>query len=167
MQDDMVREYETYRTRLLDLAKMIPESKYDMRPAPDVRSVKEVILHVALNNYMLLELMGQQKTPEELFPGLPSGAVERARFVARKNVELEKQISGKQKVLDMTERAMAAGGEPIKTLPSAKLNTAAMFFDRKSSLGGLQLRAIAHLHEHLGQLIAYARMAGVTPPWSQ
>jgi hypothetical protein len=24
-----------------------------------------------------------------------------------------------------------------------------------------------HLHEHLGQLIAYARSNAVTPPWSQ
>jgi hypothetical protein len=24
-----------------------------------------------------------------------------------------------------------------------------------------------HCHEHLGQLIAYARMNGVTPPWSK
>ena len=24
-----------------------------------------------------------------------------------------------------------------------------------------------HLHEHLGQLIAYARTNGVKPPWSQ
>jgi hypothetical protein len=26
---------------------------------------------------------------------------------------------------------------------------------------------VAHLHEHLGQSIAYARTNGVTPPWSQ
>jgi hypothetical protein len=26
---------------------------------------------------------------------------------------------------------------------------------------------IAHAHEHLGQSIAYARINGVTPPWSK
>jgi hypothetical protein len=25
---------------------------------------------------------------------------------------------------------------------------------------------VTHMHEHLGQMIAYARMNGVTPPWS-
>jgi len=27
--------------------------------------------------------------------------------------------------------------------------------------------ATTHLHEHLGQLIAYARSNGVVPPWSR
>jgi hypothetical protein len=26
---------------------------------------------------------------------------------------------------------------------------------------------VSHLHEHLGQAIAYARMNGVAPPWSE
>ena len=29
-----------------------------------------------------------------------------------------------------------------------------------------KLLIITHLHEHLGQAIAYARMNKVTPPWS-
>lgn len=28
------------------------------------------------------------------------------------------------------------------------------------------LRILVHNHEHMGQAIAYARMSGVTPPWS-
>jgi hypothetical protein len=27
--------------------------------------------------------------------------------------------------------------------------------------------ALSDLHEHLGQLIAYARMNGIVPPWSR
>ena len=30
----------------------------------------------------------------------------------------------------------------------------------------VRLAEVAHAHEHLGQLIAYARMNGITPPWS-
>jgi hypothetical protein len=29
------------------------------------------------------------------------------------------------------------------------------------------LGTVTHIHEHLGQLIAYARQNKVTPPWSQ
>jgi len=29
------------------------------------------------------------------------------------------------------------------------------------------LRILVHNHEHMGQLIAYDRMSGVTPPWSK
>ena len=31
---------------------------------------------------------------------------------------------------------------------------------------GVYLLAVVHEHEHLGQLIAYARTNGVVPPWS-
>jgi uncharacterized damage-inducible protein DinB len=31
----------------------------------------------------------------------------------------------------------------------------------------MYLRIIVHANEHMGQLIAYARMAGVVPPWSK
>jgi uncharacterized damage-inducible protein DinB len=31
----------------------------------------------------------------------------------------------------------------------------------------MYLRIILHDSEHMGQLIAYARTIGVTPPWSQ
>jgi hypothetical protein len=35
-------------------------------------------------------------------------------------------------------------------------------------MAGLELWVLTttHLHEHLGQLIAYARSNGVVPPWS-
>ena len=83
------------------------------------------------------------------------------------NQELEKKITGKQNVIAAAERAFAAAAEPLKNTSGAGLNAPAMFFDRKTTMGGLQLRLVMHLHEHLGQLIAYARSAGVTPPWSQ
>jgi hypothetical protein len=29
------------------------------------------------------------------------------------------------------------------------------------------LQLVAHMNEHLGQSIAYARMNGIVPPWSR
>ena len=39
--------------------------------------------------------------------------------------------------------------------------------DRDARVDGMYLRIIVHANEHMGQLVAYARMAGVVPPWSQ
>ena len=39
--------------------------------------------------------------------------------------------------------------------------------DRDSTVEAMYLRIIVHGNEHMGQLIAYARMTGVTPPWSK
>ena len=34
------------------------------------------------------------------------------------------------------------------------------------SVEGIYLRMIIHSNEHMGQLIAYARMNGIVPPWT-
>ena len=58
----------------------------------------------------------------------------------------------------------AAGFTEVKTV----LGSGNVVFDaRPSSEGTLQQKAEAAMHEHLGQAIAYARMNGVVPPWSQ
>jgi len=39
--------------------------------------------------------------------------------------------------------------------------------DRNATVDGIYLRIILHANEHMGQLVAYARMSGVIPPWSR
>jgi uncharacterized damage-inducible protein DinB len=40
------------------------------------------------------------------------------------------------------------------------------FENENSTADGLYPRIIVHANEHMGQLIAYARMSGIVPPWS-
>lgn len=39
--------------------------------------------------------------------------------------------------------------------------------DRDATVDGIYLRIIVHANEHMGQLIAYARMTGIVPPWTK
>jgi hypothetical protein len=39
--------------------------------------------------------------------------------------------------------------------------------NRDGTVDGIYLGIIIHANEHMGQLVAYARMNGITPPWSQ
>jgi hypothetical protein len=39
-------------------------------------------------------------------------------------------------------------------------------FGKDTTYEGVLVTILNHLHEHLGQSIAYARMNGVVPPWS-
>jgi uncharacterized damage-inducible protein DinB len=41
------------------------------------------------------------------------------------------------------------------------------FGGREMTQRQLMLIILNHMHEHLGQSIAYARSNGVTPPWSE
>jgi uncharacterized damage-inducible protein DinB len=42
-----------------------------------------------------------------------------------------------------------------------------MFDERDATVDGVYLRIIVHENEHMGQLIAYARMTSVVPPWAK
>jgi len=45
-----------------DMAEQFPADKYDYKPAPEVRSFKEQLLHVASGNYFFIRLAGGEKT---------------------------------------------------------------------------------------------------------
>jgi hypothetical protein len=34
-------------------------------------------------------------------------------------------------------------------------------------MNGIYLRIIIHANEHMGQLVAYARIDGIVPPWPE
>jgi hypothetical protein len=55
----------------------------------------------------------------------------------------------------------------MSSAPDAQLNTPLEVFGQKSTARAMWISTATHLHEHLGQLIAYARSNKVTPPWSK
>jgi len=50
--------------------------------------------------------------------------------------------------------------------PKADMKKAVKFLGKDTTVEGVFLRLLVHSHEHMGQLIAYARSTGVVPPWS-
>ncbi|MEO8025207.1 MAG: DinB family protein [Bryobacteraceae bacterium] len=167
MQDDLLREYSVPMQRVLDLAKAIPADKYSWRPDPGARSISEVIVHVSVNTYVLLEMI-HKPFPAELYQAnLPPSGLARQQAMFGHNPTHEKNVTAKDEVVALAAKAFAAGEAPLRETPADQLSTEAFFLKRRSTVGGIHLRMMAHLHEHLGQLIAYARSVGVVPPWSQ
>jgi uncharacterized damage-inducible protein DinB len=131
------------------LADAIPADKYTWRPAPDVRSVAEVFLHVATANYNLYKLVGTAP---------PAG------FDVR---TLEKSTSDKAKVIATLKDSFAHARKAITAMPDADLDKSLDWFGGKNTERGILLFIVRHAAEHLGQSIAYARMVGVVPPWTE
>ena len=48
-----------------------------------------------------------------------------------------------------------------------KLTAPIDMFGKKSTEQSLWIETATHMHEHLGQVIAYARTNRITPPWSK
>ncbi len=131
------------------LAEAIPVDKYNWRPAPDVRSFAEVFLHVSAANYNLYKLVG---TP-------PPAAVDVKG--------LEKSTTDKAKVIATLKDSFAHAKTAIKAMTDADLEKSLDWFGGKNTQLGILLFIVRHAAEHLGQSIAYARFAGITPPWTE
>jgi uncharacterized damage-inducible protein DinB len=130
------------------LADAIPADKYTWRPAPDVRSVAEVFLHVSTANYNLYKLVGSPP---------PEG-------IDLKN--LEKSTSDKAKVIATLKDSYAHARKAITAMPDADLEKSFDWFGGKNTERGVLIFIVRHGAEHLGQSIAYARLIGVVPPWT-
>jgi uncharacterized damage-inducible protein DinB len=133
--------------QLIALADATPADKFSWRPAPGVRSVGEVYMHIALANFYLLSVTGP-KMPAELESGM------------------EKTVTAKAEVVDWLKRSLEAVKTERAAVKPAGLRRKVKIGGRDATVDGMYLRIIIHDNEHMGQLIAYARMMGVVPPWS-
>lgn len=131
------------------LAEAIPAEKYTWRPAADVRSFAEVFLHVSAANYNLYKLMG---TPP------PAGLDIKS---------LEKSTTDKAKVIATLKDSFAHARKAITAMPDSDLDKSMDWFGGKNTERGILLFIVRHGAEHLGQSIAYARVVGIVPPWTE
>ncbi|HVR41511.1 MAG TPA: DinB family protein [Thermoanaerobaculia bacterium] len=133
--------------KITDLANAVPAEKYGWRPAPDVRSISEVFMHVAGGNYFLATFVGTQPPAD-----MPK--------------DLEK-ITDKAKVVAELKRSFDHIRAVVAKTSDADLEKKVKVFGNDTTYRGVFMTMLSHLHEHLGQSIAYARSNGVVPPWSR
>ena len=134
--------------KLVQLAEAIPQDKFTWRPAAGVRSVSEVLLHVAgSNDYMLTAV------------GIPS--------TAQGENDLEHSTTDKAKVVAALKESMAHVRAAVSAMPDADLDKATKLFGMDMSYRGVCLLLQSHVHEHLGQMIVYSRLNSIVPPWSR
>jgi hypothetical protein len=79
----------------------------------------------------------------------------------------EKGGAEKAKVIATLKASFDHLHQAIDGMSDADLGKPVNFFGRQLTAQDLVLGSASHAHEHLGQAIAYARMNGVVPPWSQ
>lgn len=145
--------------KMVALANAIPESKYDWRPNGDtkVRSVREVMLHVASDNYLIPALGGA------MAPAATGIDLKDYKSVER----YEKRALAKDAVVKELEESFTHLANVMGKTTPADLTKDISMFGQKAQTQELWVMATTHLHEHLGQAIAYARTNAIVPPWSK
>lgn len=135
--------------KYVQLAEAMPADKMTWRPAAGVRSVSEVFLHVAGSNYGLAARLGA---------AAPAGVDLRT---------LEKSTTDKAEIVRHLRAGFAHFRNAVIAFPENEPERKMRLFGPQEVTTRYFLYFSAdHNGEHLGQLIAYARSNGVTPPWS-
>lgn len=132
-------------SKIMELAESTPADKYSWRPGTGVRSISEVYMHVAGGNYFLATFLGVA--------------------APKRNGDIEKTITKKADVVAELRRSFDHVRQAA--INANDLDKSVKMFGNTTSHRGVLITVLNHLHEHLGQSIAYARMNGVVPPWSR
>lgn len=140
------RNLEGAADHAVQLVEAIPAEDYGWRPMEGVRSVSEAAMHMAGANYFFASLMGTP-VPEGVDPRAMGSITDKDEVVAALKASL-----------DHLHAALLAVEDP-----SAEVD----LFGNPGTVADAMLIVVGHVHEHLGQLIAYARSNEVVPPWSQ
>jgi uncharacterized damage-inducible protein DinB len=133
--------------KVTSLAAAMPADKYSWRPGEGVRSVSEVFTHIAVTNYYFPTMAGV-KPPAGFDP------------------KMEKNVTEKAKVQEALKQSFEHARHAVEGLSDADMARQIKMFGQPATVEGMIFTMANHMHEHMGQLIAYARVNGVVPPWS-
>jgi hypothetical protein len=156
---DLAPDVTTLESKVVGLAKAMPESAYGWRPGDGVRSVAEVFVHVAADNYFAAASLGGLTAAHT---GISGKSYKEAESYESRKLDRAATIAALEESFALLKKALLG-------TPADRLDAMTDYFGPKRpvTIRRAWIGATVHLHEHLGQLIAYARTNKVVPPWSK
>lgn len=135
--------------KFVQLAEVVPADQYDWRPESNTRSFAEVFAHAISSNYFFASQLGAE-LPKDI------------------NMQnLEKELDTKEEILAALKSSFDFAQKAVMETQDSELATKVAYpFPGEFTNMSTVLILMFHTNEHLGQLIAYARMNDITPPWS-
>lgn len=145
---DFLTDFDGAAGKLLQLAEAMSDDQYQYAASDEVRNFGQVLVHVAGANFFLSRALGVEP-PEEL------------------SQNMEETITSKDDIVALLKKSHDHVRKAAAMTSADDLDNEIEIFGGKRTVRGVFLIIAGHNHEHLGQGIAYARGAGVAPPWSQ
>jgi uncharacterized damage-inducible protein DinB len=138
-------QWDMIKVNLSKTAAKVPEEVYAFKPTPAVRSLGEIIGHVADSNFGICAVAAGEKPPQS---GFEKGKTKKADLMKAMNDSIaycDKVLAGMtdQKGMEKTD---FLGGTPRLFV---------LVFN------------IGHCNEHYGNLVTYMRLKGIVPPSSE
>lgn len=145
-----IADLDVMKGKFVGLAEAFPPDKYSWRPMEGVRSVAEVFALAASEGYSFVPTAFGGK----------AGA-------SREELTALRTQTDKAKLIDALNKGFAHAKAELEALDPAQMTGRRAVMGQQRSAVDAALMIGGDLHEHLGQMIAYARMNKIVPPWSK
>ncbi len=150
-QDEIASEVDAVLNNVVALAEVFPADQYEWAPTEVVFSFRRHVIHVAQASYGFAGFVGVE-TPEGVDV---QGALE--------------NLTTKEDAVAFLKQAQEFAVSGIRGLSDEAMESMVdlYFLDEARTTRAALLIYLRHNSEHLGQLISYARMQDIVPPWSE
>jgi uncharacterized damage-inducible protein DinB len=146
---EFLHQFDMSMRKVIALAEAVPAETYPRRAVPAVAPLAQIFAHIAQYNYEYPARAMGIPAPE----GIDRDTLER--------------VTQKPQIIALLNRSAEHVRQSVRKMPDAQLARETVLYGRRVPQWSVLLQLIAHMDDHMGQSIAYARVSGVVPPWSQ
>ena len=158
---ELARSFRVVRKNLLTIAEEIPEDKYDFRPVPGSRSVREILAHIAVLSKGSYH--GHAVKKITTFVGMDFQALVKSRLEEQERLS----TASKSDVIDLLRKDGEAWGAYLDSVPEADLAHIISFEPPAEPLAKSRFEMLLGVKEHemhhRAQLMVYQRLLGLVP----
>ena len=147
--DEAMHHFAQSSDKIVQLARAMPSELFTWRPMEGVMPVAQVYMHIARYNYLYLT--------NELGLSLPPHI----------DMDTMEEVTTKAKVTAMLEESVEFVKHHVSAMSESDVAAMTVQYGRDVAGWSVLFQLVAHMNEHVGQSIAYARMNKIVPPWSR
>jgi uncharacterized damage-inducible protein DinB len=149
LRNELLSHFNNSIGKVIALAEAMPQERYGWRPHSDAMPVGQVYAHIARYNYY--------------YPASSMGVASPSNI----GVDTLEAMRDKAQIVQLLRQSADHVRRTIKEMPVEQLEVSTKLYGRTVPQWAVLLQLVAHMNEHLGQSIAYARSNDVIPPWSR
>jgi uncharacterized damage-inducible protein DinB len=149
LRTELMQHFNASIDKVIALADAMPQARYDWRPEKDAMPVGQVYAHIARYNYQ--------------YPANSLGVAGPAAV----RLDTVEAMRDKEQIVRLLRHSADHVRRAIAAMPVEQLDANTRLYGRTVPGWAVLLQLVAHMNEHLGQSIAYARSNNVVPPWSR
>ena len=149
LRQELMQHFDMSINKVIALAEAMPADRFEWKPSPDAMPVGHVYAHIAHYNYM--------------YPASAMGVAAPAGL----QLDTLENVRDKTRVVALLKASAEHVRRSVSGMSAAQLSERTKLYGREVAKWAVLLQLVAHMNEHLGQSIAYARANEIVPPWSR